>query len=125
MDPSGRRIVAGIVVRKERTLLRALIDRRLDLLEGLRKLRRLLDFLKRFLVVSSRLRNDLLVGLGPRKGAEGNVSGVVGLGLLAGADTVQRDTLALEVRGRHESARNDDGARDDGQRNRDLCQVRV
>jgi hypothetical protein len=125
MDPSGRRIVAGIVVRKERTLLRALLDRRLDLLEGLRKLRRLLDFLKRFLVVSSRLRNDLLVGLGPRKGAEGNVSGVVGLGLLAGADTVQRDTLALEVRGRHESARNDDGARDDGQRNRDLCQVRV
>ena len=125
MDPSGRRIVAGIVVRKERTLLRALIDRRLDLLEGLLKLRRLLDFLKRFLVVSSRLRNDLLVGLGPRKGAEGNVSGVVGLGLLAGADTVQRDTLALEVRGRHESARNDDGARDDGQRNRDLCQVRV
>ena len=125
MDPSGRRIVAGIVVRKERTLLRALIDRRLDLLEGLRKLRRLLDSLKRFLVVSSRLRNDLLVGLGPRKGAEGNVSGVVGLGLLAGADTVQRDTLALEVRGRHESARNDDGARDDGQRNRDLCQVRV
>jgi len=124
MDPSGRRIVAGIVVRKERTL-RALIDRRLDLLEGLLKLRRLLDFLKRFLVVSSRLRNDLLVGLGPRKGAEGNVSGVVGLGLLAGADTVQRDTLALEVRGRHESARNDDGARDDGQRNRDLCQVRV
>ena len=124
MDPSGRRF-AGIVVRKERTLLRALIDRRLDLLEGLLKLRRLLDFLKRFLVVSSRLRNDLLVGLGPRKGAEGNVSGVVGLGLLAGADTVQRDTLALEVRGRHESARNDDGARDDGQRNRDLCQVRV